>query len=181
MEVHCLYGKAMRLKEFKNVIDQVSANIKQSANDLKAKANPKSKFTTPNSQRAYKFFISKGYTPAQASGIVGNLQAESGPNLDTRAIGDSGKAIGIAQWHPPRQQYFRRLFKKDIRNGSLDEQLRFIHWELQNTERRAGQMLSTARTPEEAAMIFDKYYERSSGQHTQRRVAYAKGITPRYT
>jgi peptidoglycan hydrolase-like protein with peptidoglycan-binding domain len=122
------------------------------------------------------YFISKGWTPAQAAGIVGNLQAESGRDLNPNAIGDNGRAYGIAQWHPDRQNKFEQLFGKDIRQSSLGEQLAFVHWELENTERRAGQMLSTANTAEEAAVIFDKYYERSAGLHTGKRIALAKAL-----
>jgi peptidoglycan hydrolase-like protein with peptidoglycan-binding domain len=131
---------------------------------------------TASARDATAYFISKGWTPAQAAGIVGNLQAESGRNLDINAVGDGGKAYGIAQWHPDRQQNFARVFGKDIKQSSLGEQLAFVQWELENTERRAGQMLSTAKTSEEAAIIFDKYYERSAGLHTDRRVALAKAL-----
>ena len=164
-----------------NIPQSTQADINPNAGVMNVKHTPNTANTTKAAKYATRYFISKGYTPAQAAGIVGNLKAESGVNLNPRAVGDSGKAYGIAQWHPPRQANFRRIFKKDIRQSTLDEQLAFIHWELQNTERRAGQMLSTARTPEEAAMIFDKYYERSSGEHTGRRIAYAKAATPKYT
>lgn len=157
------------------------ADVNPNAGIMNVKHSPSNAKTTNVARYATRFFISKGYSTAQAAGIVGNLKAESGPGLNPRAVGDSGRAYGIAQWHPPRQANFKRIFKKDIRQSSLDEQLAFIHWELQNTERRAGQMLSTARTPEEAAMIFDKYYERSSGTSTGRRIAYARAATPKYT
>lgn len=173
-----LINKIMRDKGI-NLPKSTEADIKpKGATAVKSKPTPTA---TRSVDQATRFFISKGYTPAQASGIVGNLKAESGPNLNPRAVGDSGRAYGIAQWHPPRQEQFRRVFQKDIRRSSFQEQLEFIHWELQNTERRAGQMLSKARTPEQAAMIFDKYYERSAGLHTQQRVAYAQGIRPKYT
>jgi hypothetical protein len=66
---------------------------------------------TGSSKEAMDFFISKGYTPEQAAGIVGNLQAESGANLRTDAVGDQGRAYGIAQWHKPRQN------KQDLENN----------------------------------------------------------------
>src|SRR5260363_90445 len=50
----------------------------------------------------------QGWTHKQAAGIVANLKIESG--LNPKAVGDGGKAYGIAQWHPPRQAEFRRAF-----------------------------------------------------------------------
>lgn len=131
---------------------------------------------TANAGTAVKFFISKGYTPEQAAGIVGNLQAESGANLNTAAVGDGGKAYGIAQWHPDRQQNFKRAMGKDIQGSSLEDQLAFIIWELKNTEKNADSYLRRAQNAEQAAAIFDKYYERSSGEHRDRRIANAASL-----
>ena len=52
-----------------------------------------------NADAAYRYFLSRGWTPAQAAGIVGNLQQESGPGLDPTIAGDGGNAFGIAQWN----------------------------------------------------------------------------------
>src|SRR5260364_215450 len=73
--------------------------------------------------QAVSFFEQKGWTHKQAAGIVANLKIESG--LNPNAVGDGGKAYGIAQWHPPRQAEFRRAFGKDIRAATLTEQLEF--------------------------------------------------------
>lgn len=136
---------------------------------------------TGSAKEAVQFFISKGWSPAQAAGIVGNLQAESGPNLKTNAIGDGGKAYGIAQWHPDRQANFKRAYGKDIREAGFKEQLAFVHWELENTERKAAAMLRKAQTPQQAAWVFDEYYERSSGAHRQKRINNALALAPKTT
>lgn len=133
---------------------------------------------TGSAKEAIQFFISKGWTPAQAAGIVGNLQAESGANLKTNAVGDGGKAYGIAQWHPDRQANFSKAFGKDIRDAGFKEQLAFVQWELENSEKNAANMLRQAKTPEDAAYLFDKYYERSSGAHRQRRIDNALALAP---
>lgn len=129
--------------------------------------------SSENAEKALEFFKSKGWMPQQAAGIVGNLQAESGQDLNPSSIGDGGKAYGIAQWHLDRQANFQAQFGKNIRQSSFEEQLAFIQWELENTERRAGQLLKNATTAAEAASIVDQYYERSSGEHRGRRVANA--------
>jgi peptidoglycan hydrolase-like protein with peptidoglycan-binding domain len=136
---------------------------------------------TGSAKEAVSFFVSKGWTPEQAAGIVGNLQAESGANLRTDAVGDGGKAYGIAQWHPDRQAKFRRAFGKDIREAGFKEQLQFVQWELENDERNAAAYLRRARTAEQAAWVFDEYYERSSGAHRQRRIDNALALVPRTT
>jgi hypothetical protein len=126
-------------------------------------------------QTATSFFTSRGYTPAQAAGIVGNLVTESKlkPNGPS---GDGGKAYGIAQWHPDRQAKFKEVMKKDIRGSSLEDQLKFIDWELKNTESAAGTALANTTTAAQAASVFDKKYERSSGAAIGERIANANAI-----
>lgn len=131
---------------------------------------------TGNARTALQFFIGKGLTPAQSAGIVGNLQAESGANLNPAAVGDGGQAIGIAQWHPDRRANFQRAFGKPFNQSTFQDQLNFIWWELNNTERNAMTRLRATRTAEEAAAVFDQYYERSSGAHRSRRIANAVAL-----
>lgn len=133
---------------------------------------------TPSARDAVAFFVSRGWTAQQAAGIVGNLQAESGANLKINAVGDSGQAYGIAQWHPDRQANFARVVGKDIREASFKEQLAFVQWELENTEAKAGSRLKQAKTAAEAAEIIDQSYERSSGQHRQARINNAMALAP---
>lgn len=104
------------------------------------------------------FFTGKGLTKEQASGIAANLWKES--KFDPRAVGDKGKAVGMAQWHPDRQALFKKWFSKDIRQSTGREQLEFIFKELQTTERGALQRLLKAKTAMEAGGVFSRYYER---------------------
>lgn len=126
------------------------------------------------SQQAFQFFRRAGYTAAQAAGLVGNLVHESG--LNTNAVGDHGSAAGLAQWHSDRQGTFKRLFGRDLKGSSFLQQLQFVQWELNNTEGRAGQMLRKAKTAADAAMVVDRYYERSAGLSTGARAATARNI-----
>lgn len=105
------------------------------------------------------FFQSLGWTREQAAGIVANLQRES--QMDPKAIGDNGKAVGIAQWHPDRQANFRRWAGKDLKDASVEEQMRFVHYELtQGAERNAGNLLKAAKNAEQAGRIVSLNYER---------------------
>ena len=131
-----------------------------------------------NASEAMQFFMSKGWSKEQAAGIVGNLKIESGnfasDVLSGTRKGDGGKAIGVAQWHKDRRDIFQNLFGKSIIGSSFKEQLEFVNWELNNSEKKtAGDKLRLARTAQEAAVIVDKFYERSSGAHRTQRIAAA--------
>ena len=132
-----------------------------------------------NAKTALDFFIQQGWSPEQAAGLVGNLQAESGQNLDTNTYGDGGAGYGIAQWHGPRQRDFQRVIGRPLKGSSLEDQLKFVQWELTHSEKRAGQRLKAAKSADEAAAIIDQYYERSSGIHRTRRIKYAQNLMPR--
>ena len=110
-------------------------------------------------QQALDYFVSQGWTQEQAAGIVAGLQHES--NFNPSAVGDGGKAYGVAQWHPDRQAAFQQWLGKDIRQSTYEEQLAFVHYEMtQGKERAAGDRLRTAQTAPEAGAIFRRYYER---------------------
>lgn len=105
------------------------------------------------------FFQSMGWSKEQAAGIVANLQAES--NMNPRAVGDNGKAVGIAQWHPDRQANFRRWAGKDLKDASVEEQMRFVHYELtQGSEQKAGALLRATQNARQAGEVVSRYYER---------------------
>ena len=133
-----------------------------------------------NAQRALQYFKGKGFTEEQAAGIVGNLQAESGVGINPGAVGDGGKAWGIAQWHPDRRSIWEkasgRTWEASGVSPNFDEQLQFIMYELQRTEMRALRRLRATNTVEDAAAVFDQYYERSSGQARQRRIQLAQAL-----
>lgn len=90
-----------------------------------------------------------------ASGIVGNLMHESG--LRTGAVGDSGKAISLAQWHPDRQAEAKKLgYDLTNPNDAID----FVLYELNSNPRNGKKELMSANTPAEAARIFAEHFER---------------------
>ena len=137
---------------------------------------------TDSAQKAMDYFVSKGWTKEQAAGIVGNLQTESGKDLNTKAEGDlhlkarGGSSQGIAQWREGRLAKFKEVVGKDVKDASLEEQLSFVDWELKNTEKRAGDRLKEATTADEAAALTDQFYERSDGKHRGGRVANALAL-----
>ena len=126
----------------------------------------------------YNYFIQKGLTPEQASGIAGNLAQESAFNPTvTNDIG----AFGVAQWLGSRKQGLINYAKKNKKDyGNLNTQLDYMWHELNTNEKRALEKLYTASTPEEAAHLFVKYYERSGEKEGDRgyhnRLDYASNI-----
>jgi hypothetical protein len=100
-------------------------------------------------QRAYQFYVNKGYSPVQAAALAGNAMAES--RGSTTVTGDAGKALGLFQWHPDRQANLNRFAtSQGLDPRSEQTQLAFKDWELRNTEAGAGRKLFAAQTPEEA-------------------------------
>lgn len=110
---------------------------------------------------AVDFFISKGWTPAQAQGIVGNLMTESG--LNPTAVHDNGTGLGVAGHRLERldaMKAFAAARGKPVTD--FQTQLEFINQELNTTESAAGIRLRNASTPEAAAAAFI-HFERPQG------------------
>lgn len=136
----------------------------------------KSPYATKEAKEAFDFFVGKGYTKEAAAGIVANLQAESGPHLDPKALGDNGKAKGIAQWQEARQKTFKEVVGKDVFDASRQEQLGHVDYELKNTHKKAGLAVNQQKTAGEAAAVVDKDYEQSKGLHREKRMGIAKDL-----
>lgn len=145
------------LKDIKNaVVEKGSGMIDSIGSDSYI---PPSGDKADNMERVRRTLKKTGnYSDDQITGILANLKQES--NFDPKALGDSGQAYGIAQWHPARQKDFQKVFGKDIKYSTIEEQAKFIDWELKNTERRAGNRLKMAQSPRAAARIFSKDFER---------------------
>jgi hypothetical protein len=127
----------------------------------------------------YNVFSSAGFTPTAIYGILGNVQQESGFNPGAynagegagglfqhrfdRLTGGQAFAQGLGlQWNDPRAQALWAV-EEINRNPALKAKL------------------NMAKTPEEAATIFDREFERSAGLHTAQRQKFARawaGGTP---
>lgn len=117
-------------------------------------------------KQAYDFFVSKGYAPAQAAGIVGNLVAESGLNSAARNRGDGrdgSDSIGIGQWNSERSralQSFATARGKAVTD--FQTQLEFVDQELTTSEGKAGEALRGAQDARSATSAFIGF-ERPAG------------------
>lgn len=103
------------------------------------------------------FFMAKGLTAAQAAGIVGNIEQESGTN--PRAAG-GGLFQGIGS-------------RAGLGKGSVKQQIEAAWNELQGSERGTLSLLRKARSPEEAARIFSEHFERPGTPMLANRERYA--------
>lgn len=136
-----------------------------------------SSFDNP-AKYAYEFFQGKGLPAHISAGIVGNLIQESGnfrPDVITDDItGDSGMSHGIAQWQKERWPAFLGWAASTGKNPkNLDTQLEYVYHEA--NQRGDLQKTMSAKTPEEAATIFAKNYERPA--HVDRhRINYAREV-----
>lgn len=124
------------------------------------------------------FFVNRGYTPAQAAGIAANIEAESGfdPNAKEKKIG--GQGYGLAQWGLKRQKDFKDLFKHSMQESTGLEQLQFMDWEFNNTEKSAGDILKQQISPASSGYAMSKYYERSEALESD--AAYRATLANKY-
>jgi tape measure domain-containing protein len=120
-------------------------------------------------------------TPAQSAGVVGNLMRESGLNPRVNEGGAVGAprgvgGYGLAQWTGTRQKDLVRFAGGSAAAGDLQTQLRFMVSELMGPESRALASLRKTTTPEEAAVVFDRDYERSGIKALPERKANARRV-----
>jgi lambda family phage tail tape measure protein len=125
-----------------------------------------SKSQSPAAQIAMALKSALGITEAQAAGIAGNLMRESGLNPRVNEGGAIGAprgvgGYGLAQWTGTRQTDLVRFAGGRGQAGDMATQLRFMVSELMGPESKALAQLKTAQSPEQAAYLFDKFYERS--------------------
>lgn len=110
---------------------------------------------------AVDYFVSQGWTPAQAQGIVGNLIHESG--LNPSAVHDNNTGLGIAGHRLERLTAMREFARERGKPVTdFQTQLEFIQKELNSNESATGIRLRNSATPEQAAAAFI-HFERPQG------------------
>lgn len=125
-------------------------------------------------QEAHDFFRYAGWSEAQTAGLLAYVGGESGfnPTAFNPAGGGQG-ARGIGQWRGERIEAFRRLFGHDPLQGTYEEQLAFVQWELTHTETAAAARLRAAGSAAEAGAAVTRYYGRGEAGLEGRRGAAA--------
>ena len=138
---------------------------KDAANAQKGISGDSSVKGSTDTKSMVSFFQSKGWSEDQSKGIVANIVRESNGKSD--AIGDNGKAYGLGQWNPDRQDNFKRVFGKDIRQSTAQEQMEFYNWELKNTEKAAGDALKQTTGAGESASVVSRMFERPANAYQE--------------
>lgn len=126
---------------------------------------------TDREAQAMSYFMGRGYSKAQAAGIVGNLIHESGglqPGIKNPGDGSDGSdSIGVGQWNGKRAsdlKAFAAAQGKDWHDYGV--QLAFVDHELNGAYSGTKQKLLAAQSPDEAAGVIVTGYERPRGSQS---------------
>ena len=119
-----------------------------------------------------------GWSPEHAAGIAGSLMQESGGN--PAAVNPKSGAYGVGQWLGSRVNDYKAWSGgQDLNGSSLDDQLRFMTYEMrEGNEKSAGMALLATKTAADAAAIHGNLYERAGAEemNTGNRISYANAI-----
>jgi len=152
----------------------VSGNIPSSS--LSCSCTTVSLTGSTNAQEGYNFFTGKGLTGTQASGIIGNMQAESSiqperlegttsgtltpsSSLTASQLTDDTLGWGVVQWTPPGSV----ISPVKLSGGNPDDlgtQFSYVWQELNSNDLNTLTQLKTTTTPQAAADDFEQYFER---------------------
>jgi hypothetical protein len=133
---------------------------------------------------AYHFFRSKGLTPAQAAGVVGNLQYESGGRLNPaeKQIG-GGPGRGIAQWTVASSRWNGLLelaTREHVSASTFKVQLEYVWHELRTTYSSALTALRETNTVADATTAFESRYEAAGVPALSERITFADEVYSRF-
>ncbi|WP_146013929.1 phage tail tip lysozyme [Trinickia dabaoshanensis] len=127
-----------------------------------------------------------GLNAAQAAGVLGNLQQESGLQGDINQGGakgapsgnfadDNGNGWGLAQWGGARKQgEINYAHDHGLDPGSLQANIGYMDQELDTTYSKTISDIKNDSTPEQAALDWDKDFEQASDPQMQNRDQYAE-------
>jgi hypothetical protein len=126
----------------------------------------------------------QGFTPAQTAGILGNFKQESGFNPRVNEGGFVGAprgqgGFGLAQWTGGRQSALVNFAKKRGADpGDPNLQADFLLYELAGPEKAAAASLRQAQSPEQAALVFRRDFERAGIPKDEVRMKAARQLLP---
>jgi len=134
----------------------------------------------PHIKEAFQFFVAHGYSPAQSSGIVGNLMQESGASIDP--LDSDGVAHGIAQWQGGRLSpmwtwvaAWAAQNNDPAGKNSFEGQLNYLIYDLNNHYTGVRNTIKGMDSPEQVAIYWNHHYE-ISADTSNKRPTYARGV-----
>lgn len=143
--------------------------------------------STENAEAAMQYFMSQEWTREQAAGIVGNLQAESGPNLNPNAIGENDvrpgvHSYGIAQWNRGRWAGLQSFAQNKGKPwNDFQTQLEYVQHELNTSHKRVADQLRNISDAATAANLINQQYEVSADRSGKRAANAIALLTPSAT
>jgi hypothetical protein len=132
---------------------------------------PQESFNSETSQRIKQGLVERGIPEHVAEGFLWNVRDESGLDLDVEEAepnvhGTRGK--GLYQLTGKRREQFEERYGNDY---SLDNQLDFFVWEINNSEKAAGEKILNSENASEAAVSIVQDFLRPAKKHRERRTA----------
>ena len=127
----------------------------------------------------------QGFTNAQVAGVLGNFQQESGFNSRVNEGGVVGApagrgGFGMGQWTGERQKALINFAKqRKMDPGDAGLQADFLVHELIGPEKAAAASLRQAKSPEQAALVFRRDFERAGIPKDDVRMSAARGFLPK--
>lgn len=126
-------------------------------------------------------YVKEGYAPEYAIGMAANAIVES--NLVPTALNKSEGAHGLFQWRHDRLENLDAFADRAGKTiNDINSQIDFSIHELRTTERSNYDRImgQNPQSAEEYARLIDQYYERSSGEHRDRRASIAGELWSTY-
>lgn len=149
-------------KAVDNYHSEKTSDISSSSQNEPTKSNVKTPADkNPTAKKIIEYLKEKlGITKEQAAGVAGNLYVESG-GFNLEAHGDKGTSYGLAQWHNERKQaLFDKTGTSESNPPNLEQQLDYLIYELNSSEKRALAALKETTSVRDSALVFAQKFER---------------------
>lgn len=136
---------------------------------------------TENAKAIYLFFRNKGWTAQAISGLLGNMQGESGIIADKDELGGGG-GYGLVQW-TPKSNLVNWANSNGLNYRTVETQCKRIQWELENGQQfyattayplNFRQFTQSTQSPTYLASVFIHNYERPANPNQPQRGVWAE-------